>query len=142
MKYLLDTDHLSVFQRRTGQAYLNLAARMASCPASDFAVSIVTFHEQLLGTHAYINRARRTEDVARGYKMMAQALRDFIALSIVDFDSRAAQIFDQLNTQKLQVATMDTRIAAIALSQDLILLTRNQQDFGKVPSLKMQDWTI
>jgi tRNA(fMet)-specific endonuclease VapC len=37
---------------------------------------------------------------------------------------------------------MDARIAAIALAQDLILLTRNQRDFDKVPNLQTQDWTM
>lgn len=58
MRYLLDTDHLSILQRRAGQDYTNLSSRMARYPLSDFAVSTVTFHEQMLGTHAYINRAR------------------------------------------------------------------------------------
>jgi tRNA(fMet)-specific endonuclease VapC len=37
---------------------------------------------------------------------------------------------------------MDLRIASIALSQGLILLTRNTRDFSKVPGLVTQDWTI
>lgn len=44
MKYLLDTDHLSILQRQAGQDYTNLSTRMADYPLSDFAVSIVTFH--------------------------------------------------------------------------------------------------
>lgn len=47
MKYLLDTDHLSIIQRQTGQDYVNLSTRMAQYPLSDFAISVVTFHEQL-----------------------------------------------------------------------------------------------
>ncbi|WP_197047387.1 type II toxin-antitoxin system VapC family toxin [Planktothrix serta] len=54
MKYLLDTDHLSILQRQTGKDYSNLSTRMAQYSLSDFAVSIVTFHEQMLGCHAYI----------------------------------------------------------------------------------------
>ncbi len=45
MKYLLDTDHLSILQRQTGQDYINISARMAQYPLSDFTVSSVTFHE-------------------------------------------------------------------------------------------------
>ncbi len=44
MKYLLDTDHLSIIQRQTGQDYINRSVRMAQYPLSDFAISIVTFH--------------------------------------------------------------------------------------------------
>lgn len=45
MKYLLDTDHLSVIQRQTGQDYINLSTRMAQYPLSDFAILIVTFNK-------------------------------------------------------------------------------------------------
>ena len=41
MRYLLDTDHLSILQRQAGQEYINLSTRMASYPVSDFAVSAV-----------------------------------------------------------------------------------------------------
>jgi len=44
--------------------------------------------------------------------------------------------------KRLQLATMDARIAAIALSRQLILLTRNLRDFGKVPELMIEDWTV
>lgn len=142
MKYLLDTDHLSILQRQTGKDYSNLATRMAQYPLSDFAVSIVTFHEQMLGCHAYINRDRTLNDVVKGYEMMARLVSDFKVLPLVSFDAGAATIFEQLKSQRLQLAKMDARIAAIALSRGLILLTRNHQDFQKVAGLAIEDWTI
>jgi tRNA(fMet)-specific endonuclease VapC len=67
MKYLLDTDHLSILQRQVGKDYANLSTRMTHYPRSDFAVSTVTFHEQMLGCHTYVNRARNLDDVVKGY---------------------------------------------------------------------------
>jgi tRNA(fMet)-specific endonuclease VapC len=142
MKYLLDTDHLSILQRQTGQDYFNLSARMARHPLSDFGVSTVTFHEQMLGIHAYINRARNTDDIVKGYEMMARLISDFKVLPLISFDAGAATVFNQLQVQRIQLAKMDARIAAIALSRQLILLTRNDRDFGKVSALQIEDWTV
>ena len=142
MKYLLDTDHLSILQRQTGRDFSNLSTRMTQCPLSDFAVSTVTFHEQMLGCHAYINCARSPDDVVKGYTMMARLITDFKVLPLISFDAGSATTFDQLQSQRIQLAKMDARIAAIALSRELILLTRNHQDFGKVAGLLIEDWTV
>lgn len=142
MKYLLDTDHLSILQRQTGQDYSNLSTRMANFLLSDFAVSTVTFHEQMLGSHAYINRARNLNDVVKGYAMMARLVSDFKVLPLVSFDAGAATALEQFQSERIQLAKMDARIAAIALFRGLILLTRNHQDFSKVAALMIEDWTV
>lgn len=141
MKYLLDTDHLSILQRQVGEDYNNLTKRMARHLLSDFAVSVVTFHEQMLGSYAYINRARTLNQVVKGYEIMGQIVSDFKVLPIASFDAGAATAYAELESQRLQLAKMDARIAAIALSRNLILLTRNHRDFGKVAGLVLEDWT-
>ncbi|TAF57087.1 MAG: type II toxin-antitoxin system VapC family toxin [Oscillatoriales cyanobacterium] len=141
MKYLLDTDHLSILQRQTGEAYDNLTQRMAQHSPTDFAISIVTFHEQMLGSHAYINRARSLNQVTKGYELMARIVSDFRLMPVLPFDANAAIAYAELQAQRIQLAKMDTRIAAIALSQNLTVLTRNHRDFGKVSGLAIEDWT-
>ncbi|KAI9134829.1 type II toxin-antitoxin system VapC family toxin [Acaryochloris sp. CCMEE 5410] len=58
------------------------------------------------------------------------------------FDENAASAYSALEPQRQQLAKMDARIAAIALSQQLILLTRNYRDFSKVVGLTIEDWTV
>jgi tRNA(fMet)-specific endonuclease VapC len=142
VKYLLDTDHLSTVQRQSGPEYAMLMARIAQHPLADLAFSIVSLHEQMLGCHTYINRAQSSSDVVRGYEMLARVLRDFAAAPVIPFDAAAAAVFDGLVAQRVRVATMDLRIASIALSRGMVLVTRNVSDFGKVPGLQIEDWTM
>ncbi len=141
MKYLLDTDHISFLQRRSSSEFSQLAFRMAQHPISDFALSVISFHEQVIGTHSFINRAQTNTDLARGYTLLLEILNGFTTAPVLPFDSKAIVIFDQMRTQKVRVATMDLRIAAIAISNNLVLLTRNTGDFSKVPNLIIEDWT-
>ena len=142
MKYLLDTDHISILQRESGPEFATLSARINQVPREDLAFSVVSFHEQVLGGHAYINRARRAADLVRGYAMLARILRHFAMAPVVPFDEDAAAVFEGLGQQRLRVPIMDLRIASTALSRGLVLLSRNMADFAKVPGLVIEDWTL
>lgn len=115
---------------------------MAQHSLSDFAISVVTFHEQMLGSHAYINRSRSLDQVVKGYEIMARIVSDFKVLPVASFDASAATAYTELESQQIQLAKMDARIAAIALSRNLTLLTRNHRDFSKVAGLVFEDWTV
>jgi len=142
VKYLLDTDHISILQRQTGSEFARLSVRISREPRVNLGFSIVSFHEQVLGCHAYVNRARNANDVVRGYDMLARVLRQFAVVPVVTFDANASAVLDKLGTRRLRVDTMDLRIASIALSRGLVLLTRNSADFARVPGLVTEDWTI
>ncbi len=142
MRYLLDTDHISFLQRRSSLEFARLKIRMDRYSAKDFALSAVSFHEQTLGAHNFINRARINQDTIRGYTLLMEILQGFSLAPVLPFDAEAIMVFDQMREQKIRVATMDLRIAAIALSRRLILLTRNNRDFDQVPGLVTEDWTI
>jgi tRNA(fMet)-specific endonuclease VapC len=142
VKYLLDTDHISFLQRRSGREYAALSVRMAPHAPADFAFSIISFHEQALGGHTFISRARTTVDVVRGYALLLEILQGFLVSPVLPFDAPASVVFDGFQAQRIRVATMDLRIAAIARSRNLVLLTRNTGDFSRVPGLVTEDWTL
>jgi tRNA(fMet)-specific endonuclease VapC len=142
VKYLLDTDHISFLQRRSSSEFIRLTLLMSQYALSDFALSVISFHEQVIGAHSFINRAQTNTDMARGYTLLLETLNSFAKAPVLPFDAKAIAIFDEMRSQKVRVSTMDLRIAAIAISNNLVLLTRNTGDFSKVPSLITEDWTV
>lgn len=142
MKYLLDTDHISFLQRRSGTEFACLTIRMGQYSPTDFALSVVSLHEQVLGAHNFINRASTNRDMMRGYALLLEILEGFALAPVLPFDSAAIAVFDEMRGQRVRVSTMDLRIAAIAMSRSLILLTRNISDFSKVSGLVTEDWTV
>lgn len=142
MRYLLDTDHISFIQRRSGVEYTNLSNRISQHAPNDFALSIVSFHEQVIGAHTFINRAQNKTNLMRGYVLLSETLQSFAEAIVLPFDAPAIILFEQLQNQKVPGSTMDLRIASIALSRNLTVLTRNTRDFEKVPGLSIEDWTL
>ncbi len=138
--FLLDTDHITIIQWQTQPAYERLVERME--PLSDFYFPIVSFHEQTLGANAYISKARDAAGIVRGYRIFQKIVVGFAEAQVLPFDESAANTLASLRGQRIRISTMDLRIASIAISRDMTLLTRNLSDFRKVPGLKAADWTV
>src|SRR6184192_3936238 len=72
MPVVLDTDHLSVLQWQEQPACDRLLARLDRLPPDDMATTIVSFQEQIQGWLAYLNRARRPEQIVLAYARLEQ----------------------------------------------------------------------
>jgi tRNA(fMet)-specific endonuclease VapC len=141
MTYLLDTDHIAVLQDEATVEAVRLAERIDVLPEHEFAFSIVSFHEQVLGGNNYVAQARNAAGILRGYSMLSKVLGTFGPAQVLPFDSATQATFEQLRRRRVRIGTMDLRIAATALSHGLTLLTRNAKDFARVPGLAFDDWT-
>jgi tRNA(fMet)-specific endonuclease VapC len=140
--YVVDTDHIAFLELRTEPENSRIRHRMSLHPPNAFYFSIVSFHEQTRGAHAYVNRARTDQEVIKGYDMFERIRDDFAKAQVLPFDAAAAAVLTLLRGQKVRIATMDLRIAASALSRTFTVLTRNLRDFRQVPGLTVEDWTI
>lgn len=140
--YVLDSDILSIIQDKRGEEFRRIEVHMASVDPRAVFVSIITFQEQARGWDNYIRRARKSSGVVHGYQMFERLLSEFLRLNVLSFDDAGAHIFDNLKRQRVRVGTMDLRIAAIGLSHDFTIVTRNTIDFDLVPGLRVEDWTI
>ena len=140
--YILDTDHLSIIQRRTEPEFSRLSLRLSQHSPDLIFISIISFQEQFQGWVAFINKARTSDKIVTAYLKLESLIQLFSVSQILSFDFRANEIAEELRRQRIRLGTMDLRIASIALSHDAVLLTRNLSDFTKVPKLKIEDWTI
>lgn len=136
LRYILDTDQVSLLQR--GNAAV--AARLAALATSDVAITMITGEEQLQGRLSVIRRARTQTEIVRGYERLYETLRFYGSVALVLYDAGAAARFDELRRQGIRIGTQDLRIATITLTQGATLVTRNTRDFSQVPGLTTEDW--
>ncbi len=140
--YLLDTDHFSFVQRPSSVEYERLMRRMTRHQPTDFFVSIVSFHEQMLGCHSRLQAAKSAAEVVRAFQLMNDVLTSFAVSQVLPFNATSSNEYARLKGLRTRVSTSDLRIASVALSRGLVLLTRNVVDFGRVPGLMIGDWTV
>lgn len=141
MNYLFDTDHISFVGVGAGPQFTAITRRTAGHPTGSVGYPVVAFHEQTRGAHDAINRAKTPAQVVRGYQLLAGVLKTFAAMPLAPFDLAADAEFVRLRALGVRIGTMDLRIAAIARVRNLIVVTSNTVDFGKVPGLVTEDWT-
>jgi tRNA(fMet)-specific endonuclease VapC len=114
---------------------------IAAIPASQIAVTIISFEEQIRGPLAQIRRANNEARIILAYQLVRETLDYFTTGQVLDFYIAATHQLRQLRQQRIRVGTQDLRIAAIALANNCVVVTRNQRDFGRVPGLVIEDWS-
>jgi tRNA(fMet)-specific endonuclease VapC len=140
MQLILDTDHVSILQEENDPAYTRLLRRLDQYPENETAVTIISFQEQIQGWMAYLNQARKPAGVLRAYAELELVLQYYCAVTALPFNPDAQDRFTELQEQRVRVATMDLRIASIALATGSKLLSRNLKDFRRVRGLLVENW--
>ena len=138
MLHIFDTDHISLLQRRNA----NVIARLERISLDERAVTIITVIEQIQGRLAVIHHATSEADVARGCERLQETMGFYASIYVLPYDVEAQIQFAHLRRQQVRIGTQDLRIAAIALSKNATLVTRNTRDFAKVPGLHIVDWSL
>ncbi len=131
--YLFDTDVITnVFKKRPSP---NLLARLKSLPRRHQFISAVTISEIIYGAY----KSNRP-----GFHI--QNLQDILlpAVNVVGFDAKAAYVYGRLRAglerSGVPVSLADLKIAAIAMANDLCLVSGNTRHFSRIPGLKLANW--
>jgi len=133
MRYLLDTNAWADF---LNQRYPSVTERIRSADPDDLAMSTVVLAELRYGADKSQNRVRnhaRIDVIAR------EAPR-------LDFDAAAAEAFGRLRSslerRGAPIGPYDMLIASQAISRDLILVTDNVDEFGRIAGLRLENWRL
>jgi tRNA(fMet)-specific endonuclease VapC len=130
MRYLLDTNTCIYFLNRNA----TIVNKIASIPTDNLAISCFNLAELLFGAYnsgfvdSNIKRVRYIEE----------------AIVVLPFDNAAinrfAAIKSELKKQGQLIDDFDMLIAAVALSNNMILVTNNEKHFVRIPDLTIENW--
>jgi tRNA(fMet)-specific endonuclease VapC len=137
-QYILDTDHVSLILANHPQVTVNASQHQ-------IAVTVITVQELFNGWVGRINEPSQVNNLPALYTKLWTTIKYLQTVEILDFTPEADTCLKQLlkenpplRKNRLQ---KDMRIAAIALSLNGTVATRNRRDFEQVPGLTIVDWT-
>jgi tRNA(fMet)-specific endonuclease VapC len=129
--FMLDTDISSYVMKRSNDAVLR---RLQKVPVGDICISVITKSELMYGVEV---SPRRTQDLA--------ALDAYLRhVEVLEYPDEAALHYAQIRAAIKASGTMiganDLFIAAHARYLGLTLVTNNTREFGRVQSLRIENW--
>ena len=132
-RFMFDTDTCSYIMRRSHPLLLK---RLERHDPDDVCMSVITRAELQYGVAL---SPRPAHDAAA-----LEALLPYV--DALPFDEEAASHYGEiradLKRRGQMIGANDLRIAAHARSQGLTLVTNNTAEFGRVPRLKVENWTL
>ncbi len=133
MRYLLDTNVCVRFLN--GESEL-LRQQFLRTDRQDIAVCSVVKAELFYG-------AMRSNDPTSAWARQRRFLEEFVSLPLDDFAALiAGRVHAQLANAGTPIGIHDLLIAAIALANNLILVTHNTREFERVEDLEIEDWEV
>lgn len=109
-------------------------------PLSSLGVTVITVEEQFTGWQALLRRSKTDAQLAETYLRLTESVRALAGLHIFTLNEAAIAHYHSLLAMKLNIGRMDLRIAAIALEENAVVITRNLRDFRRVPGLACENW--
>ncbi|HKB01917.1 MAG TPA: type II toxin-antitoxin system VapC family toxin [Gemmataceae bacterium] len=136
--FVLDTDILSLHQRDHSQVHAAVSARATDT----LCVSTVTVEEQIGGWSALARSAKTPQEHEHAAMFLSALVASWSRFALVPLTVTAITRFETLVKVHRNVKRNDLRIAAIALELGASVVTRNRRDFGRVPGLAIEDWSL
>ena len=116
--------------------------RLDQVPVDEIGTTIVNYEEQMRGWLSRSAQANTPPQLEKAYALLEDHVATFSALTVLSFDAQAAHEFEKLTKARIRIGAMNLQIAAICLANNATLLSRNSKDFGQVPGLFVENWSV
>lgn len=136
--WILDTDCLTLWQNE----HPVVKERVNGVNYQEIAITVISVEEQMRGWLNIIRQSSQSDRLIWAYQGLQDGVSFFNQVNVLPFDRDAYNCYTELLRQRIRIGTQDLRIAAIVISRNGILVTRNRQDFERVPGLVFEDWSV
>jgi tRNA(fMet)-specific endonuclease VapC len=130
IRYLLDANAIIDL---LNDADSKLAKRVRRETPNDIAISAIVSHELFYGAY---RSGRQVQNVGR---------IDALQFAVLEFDKedsrQSGAIRAFLASRGTPIGPYDVLIAGQAIARKMILITRNMDEFSRVPGLRAEDWS-
>jgi tRNA(fMet)-specific endonuclease VapC len=131
--FLLDSNVWGTFLNQKSQ---RLVAKFHEHPPSSIALCSIVIEEFQFGWRMANWGTRRIAEQER-------VLRQFHSLPYDDNAARiAGDIRAFLDKRGERIGARDSQIAAVAMANDLKVVTHNVSEFSRIPGLQWEDWEV
>jgi tRNA(fMet)-specific endonuclease VapC len=127
MKFLLDTNIVSLVARRNKAVTRRYEAHLDEC-----SIPSIVWHELQFGVQSMRAGAVKAQFLAF-YETLVQP--------VLVYDKAAAAYHAAERVRLKSCRSADGQIAAIAVTQNLVLVTANMRDFKGFRGIRLEDWS-
>jgi tRNA(fMet)-specific endonuclease VapC len=132
-RVLIDTDISSYFFKGNPKVITHFESYLDFFDSIE--ISLITYYEITSGLLA--------KKAMRQLKVFEQFVDEIRIIPLTEkFSKISAELFALLRKDGKTLDDIDLLIAGVAIENDLVLVTNNEKHFGRIPNLKIENWTL
>jgi tRNA(fMet)-specific endonuclease VapC len=131
-RVLIDTDILSYYFKGNQIVISNFEKYLQQYDLVE--ISIITYYEIVGGLLA--------KNALKQLSIFDNFVKDNIVIPMTESSAQiSAELYSTLRQSGSIVDDIDLLIAGIAIDNDMILVTNNENHFGRIPGLNIENWS-
>jgi len=132
-RVLIDTDILSYFFKGNPKVITHFESYLDFFDSID--ISLITYYEITSGLLA--------KNALRQLEVFERFVDENKVIPLSEKSAKiSAELYASLRREGKPLDDIDLLIAGVAIANELVLVSNNEKHFGRIPNLKIENWTL